>query len=79
MIIKASSQDQFDNQISIATVCPFQNYGISTIAPTNYAIPSNFQNNKIIIDDIPYVLQDDTFIGWVINPGETVNITFELE
>lgn len=79
MIIKATSQDQFDNQISIATICPFQNYGISHIAPTNYSLPSDFQNNKIVIDDMPYILGDDTFIGWTINAGETVNITFELE
>jgi len=78
MIIKVDSQDQFDNQIQLATLCPFKHYGISAIAPTNYASPSNYQNNKIIIDDVPYVLGDDTFIGWTINAKEKVSITFEL-
>lgn len=79
MIIKATSQDQFDNQLSFAVTTPFKSLGISAIAPTNYSLPTNFQNNKIIIDDVPFRLQDDTFVGWKINAGETVNITFELE
>lgn len=79
LIYKVTSQDQFENQIQLATVCPFKNFGISTIAPTNYANPTNFQNNKIIIDDTPFVLGDDTFMGMVINAGETVTLTFELE
>lgn len=78
MIIKATSQDQFDNQINFATTSPYKAYGVSVIAPTNYALPTHFQNNKIIIDDVPFRLQDDTFVGWAINAGETVNITFEL-
>ncbi len=78
MTIKATTQDQFDNQLTFATVSPLKSYGKSVVAPTNYSLPSYLQSNKIVIDDIPVRLQDDTLCIWKINAGETVNITLEL-
>lgn len=79
MTIKTTSQDQFDNQMLIASVSPFATYRQKNIQPTIYSDPKNLQTNKIVIEDQAFVLQDDTLFGWDINDGETVNITFQLE
>lgn len=79
MIIKAQSQDQFDNPITLLTTSPTENLGSKTILPTNYSTPEMLQTTKIIIGDIPgTVLQGDTMMLWRINGGEVINLTFEF-
>ena len=79
IIIKASSQDQFDNPMTFRTSSPTENLGATTILPTNYSTPEMLQTTKIVIDNITgTVLQDDTMIFWRINANESVNITFEF-
>lgn len=79
IIIKATSQDQFDNPMTFRTSSPVENLGATTILPTNYSTPEMLQTTKIIIDNISgTVLQDDTMLLWRINANETVNITFEF-
>lgn len=79
MIIKAQSQDQFDNPITLLTTSPTVSLGSKTILPTNYSTPEMLQTTKIIIGDIPgTVLQNDTMMIWRINGGETINFTFEF-
>lgn len=79
MIIKAQSQDQFDNPITLLTTSPTENLGSKTILPTNYSTPEMLQTTKIIIGDIPgTILQGDTMMLWRINGGEVINLTFEF-
>ena len=79
IIIKAQSQDQFDNPITLLTTSPTENLGSKTILPTNYSTPEMLQTTKIIIGDIPgTVLQGDTMMLWRINGGEIINLTFEF-
>lgn len=79
MIIKAQSQDQFDNPITLLTTSPTDDLGSRIILPTNYSTPDMMQTTKIIIGDIPgTVLQGDTMMLWRINGGETINFTFEF-
>ena len=79
IIIKAKSQDQFDNPITLRTTSPTENLGSKTILPTNYSTPEMLQTTKIIINDIDgTILQDDTMILWRLDANEEVNITFEF-
>lgn len=79
IIIKAKSQDQFDNPITLRTTSPTENLGSKTILPTNYSTPEMLQTTKIIINDIEgTILQDDTMITWQLDPNEEVNVTFEF-
>lgn len=79
IIIKAQSQEQFDNPMTFKTSSPTENLGSQTILPTNYSTPEMLQTTKIIIDNIQgTVLQDDTMMFWQINAGETVSVTFEF-
>lgn len=79
IIIKATSQDQFDNPMTFRTSSPTENLGATTILPTNYSTPEMLQTTKIIIDNITgTVLQDDTMMFWRINANESVNVTFEF-
>ena len=79
IIIKAKSQDQFDNPITLRTTSPTENLGSKTILPTNYSTPEMLQTTKIIINDIEgTILQDDTMITWQLDANEEVNVTFEF-
>lgn len=77
--IKVQSQDQFDNPIIFKTTSPVQSLTTTTLNPTKYSSPNMLQTTKIEIKDIVGTrIQEDTFMSWLINAGEVVNITFDF-
>ena len=73
-IATATTQGQFGNPITLQTISPVQTLTADYIEVTRYAVPTNFNNNKVIIPT-NIALQADTFLSWVIKAGETVEIT----
>lgn len=77
--IKVQSQDQFDNPIIFKTTSPVQSLSTTSINPTKYSSPNMLQTTKIEIKDLKGTrIQEDTFMSWLINAGEIVNITFDF-
>lgn len=78
IIATSTTQGQFGKPISFQTISPVQSLTADYIETTRYALPTNFNVNKVVIPT-SLILQADTFMSWVIGAGETVNITLVFE
>lgn len=77
-IATSTTQNQFGNPITIQTISPVQSLTADYIEVTRYAVPTNFNVNKVVIP-CSLALQADTFMSWVVKAGETVEITLVFE
>lgn len=77
-IATSTTQGQFGNPITVQTISPVQSLTADYIEVTRYAVPTNFNVNKVVIP-CSLALQADTFMSWVVKAGETVEITLVFE
>ena len=78
IIATATTQGQFNNPINFKTISPVQVLTEDYIDVTRYALPTQFNTNKVVIPT-NLILQADTFMSWVIGAGETVKMTLVFE
>ena len=77
--IQADDKSAYENQITLSESSPFGKNAESTINLTDYFGTGQFQDKKIVIDNVPIQCTDNTVMIMPIDTGRELIITYNFE
>ena len=77
--VQADDKSVYESQITVSESSPFGKNAESTINLTDYFGTSQFQDKKIVIDNIPIQATDNTIMTMPIDTGREVIITLNFK
>ncbi len=77
--IQADDKSAYESQITVSESSPFGRNAESTINLTDYFGVSQFQDKKIVIDNVPIQATDNTILIMPIDTGRELIITYNFE